>query len=172
MPPFAITKYQPTPQGLTELATLLHANVDDGASVSFVLPFTLEDATDWWQTKVLPDPKRILLVATQNNEIVGSVQLLLDTPPNQPHRADVAKLLVHPKARRQGIARALMLALEAEARLHHRTLLTLDTVTGSAAEPLYLSLGFTLSGHIPAYASNTTQTTLESTTIFYKHLTP
>jgi hypothetical protein len=80
MPPTAITKYQPTPQGLTELATLLHANVHDGASVSFVLPFTLEDATDWWQTRVLPDPKRILLVATQNKEIVGSVQLLLDTP--------------------------------------------------------------------------------------------
>jgi hypothetical protein len=148
MPPIAITRYQPTPQGLTELATLLHANVHDGASVSFVLPFTLEDATHWWQSKVLADPHRLVLVAEQNNEIV------------------------HPKARRQGIARALMLALEAEARLHSRTLLTLDTVTGSAAEPLYLSLGYQQVGCIPAYALNHTSTSLESTTIFYKHLPP
>lgn len=156
---------------LNQLATLLHACVHSGASVSFVLPFSHDDAKHWWQTKVIPNLNtRILLAATQDNQILGAVQLLLDTPPNQPHRADVAKLLVHPDQRRQGIAKSLMLALEQHAKQHNRTLLTLDTVTGSPAQSLYQDLGYQIAGIIPGYALNYTSTSFEPTTILYKHL--
>ncbi|MBM3759389.1 MAG: GNAT family N-acetyltransferase [Acidobacteria bacterium] len=158
---------------LDQLATLLHACVHTGASVSFVLPFEHEDAKQWWLTKVAPQitqGNRILIAATQNHQIAGAVQLLLDTPPNQPHRADVAKLLVHPDARRQGIARSLMLELEQQATNHNRTLLTLDTVTGSHAQALYEDLGYHQAGIIPGYALNSTSTSFEPTTILYKHL--
>jgi len=165
--------FDPTEVDLDQLATLLLANVLGGASVSFILPFNHEDALAWWRTKVLPPlstGQRILMVASQNNEIIGSVQLILGMPPNQPHRADVAKLLVHPKARRQGVARMLMVELERLAASNGRALLTLDTVTGSAAEPLYQSLGYKLSGCIPGYALNTASTQLESTSIYYKQI--
>jgi GNAT superfamily N-acetyltransferase len=91
-------------------------------------------------------------------------------PPNQQHRAAVAKLLVHPDARRRGIAKALMIALEEIARFEGRTLLTLDTVTGAGAELLYSSLGYTTSGVIPGYARRALTPELESTTIMYKEL--
>lgn len=155
------------------LRHLLHACVAGGAGVSFVLPFSLEEAEFWWRAVVLPaveSGKRRLLVARWDGWIVGAVQLGLDTPPNQPHRADVMKLLVHPDARRKGIARALMVALEDQARLDGRTLLTLDTVTGDAAEQLYLSIGFVSSGVIPGYAWNPAKTKLDDATFFYKEL--
>jgi GNAT superfamily N-acetyltransferase len=90
--------------------------------------------------------------------------------PNQPHRAEVKKLLVHPDARRRGIARALMLALEDVAAAEGRTLLTLDTRTGDSAEPLYLSLGYHAAGVIPRYARGPHSPELESTTFLYKEL--
>ena len=160
---------------LNQLATLLHATVHDGASVSFILPFTNEDSLDWWRSKILPQAMngdRQILIArhTPTNTIVGSVQLILDMPPNQQHRAEVAKLLVHPAHRRNGLARSLMTALEHIATDENRTLLTLDTVTGSSAEPLYQSLGYQLSGIIPNYARTTHTPTLESTSIYYKQL--
>jgi ribosomal protein S18 acetylase RimI-like enzyme len=99
-----------------------------------------------------------------------SGQIDLATPPNQQHRAEVLKLLVHPWARRRGIARALMLAIEAVAQAEGRTLLTLDTWTGSAAEVLYLSLGYVAAGVIPRYARGSLTPELEPTTIMYKHL--
>ena len=113
---------------------------------------------------------RRILVARQNGRIVGTVQLDLDTPPNQPHRAEVTKLLVHPEARRQGIARQLMVALEEAARSARRTLLTLDTWTGSHAEQLYRSLGYTVVGVIPRYARGSITKELDGTTIMYKEL--
>ncbi|HEX6739118.1 MAG TPA: GNAT family N-acetyltransferase [Vicinamibacteria bacterium] len=102
--------------------------------------------------------------------IVGTVTLDLGTPPNQRHRAEVAKLLVHPVARRRGIARALMIALEAVARAEGRTLLTLDTWTGREAESLYRSLGYVVAGVIPRYARGSLTPELEGTTIMYKDL--
>jgi ribosomal protein S18 acetylase RimI-like enzyme len=113
---------------------------------------------------------RILLVARIESEIVGAVQLILDTPANQRHRAEVAKLLVHPKARRRGVARALMQAAESVARKEGRTLITLDTRTGDLAEPLYLSMGYIKAGIIPQYAVDPEGKKLEATSILYKQL--
>ncbi len=158
---------------LEMLAAVLHACVHSGASVSFVLPFSHAQAKAFWQEQVLPgvaSGTRRVLLARRPGRIVGTVQLDLATPPNQPHRAEVKKLLVHPDARRSGIARSLMTAIEEEARKAGRTLLTLDTVTGGAAEPLYLSLGYTPVGVIPRYALNHDSTKLESTTVMYKDL--
>jgi len=155
------------------LAQLLHACVLGGAGVSFVTPFSIDEARAFWFESVLPvvrNGKRRVLVARAENRIVGSVQLDLDTPPNQQHRAGVTKLLVHPEARRQGVARRLMLALEEMARAERRTLLTLDTVTGSAAEILYRALGFEVVGVIPDYARAALTTDLEATTVMYKRL--
>ncbi|HUI78597.1 MAG TPA: GNAT family N-acetyltransferase [Bryobacteraceae bacterium] len=158
---------------LDMLAEVLHAAVHAGASISFVLPFSLDDARAFWRERVLPGVAagtRRLLVAREGGRILGTVQLDLATPPNQQHRADVLKLIVHPDARRRGIARALMTAAEASARSAGRTLLTLDTVTGGHAEPLYLSLGYQLAGVIPRYARKALSPELESTSILYKEL--
>ncbi|MEZ5351118.1 MAG: GNAT family N-acetyltransferase [Bryobacteraceae bacterium] len=162
-----------TGEDLQMLAELLHAAVHVGASVSFVLPFPVEQAYDYWRNRVAPSVRagdRRLLVARQEGAIAGTVQLILDMPPNQPHRAEVAKLLVHPRARRQGIARALMGAVEDVARAEGRTLLTLDTRTGDAAEPLYLSMGYVLAGVIPRYARGPSGSGPEATSILYKEL--
>ena len=175
--PPAIAEWSPggprSQQDLEELSCVLHASVHAGASVSFILPFSLEDARTFWRTKVLPGVigrSRILLVARIESEIVGAVQLILDTPANQRHRAEVAKLLVHPQARRRGVARALMQAVENTARKEGRTLITLDTRTGDMAEPLYLSLGYVLAGIIPRYSIDPEGRKLEATTILYKEL--
>jgi GNAT superfamily N-acetyltransferase len=161
------------PADLDMLADVLHATVHGGGSVSFVLPFSLDAARDFWRDRVLPGVRagtRRVLVARIDGHIVGTVQIDLATPPNQPHRADVLKMLVHPDARRQGIARALMIAVEDAARVAGRTLLTLDTVTGGPAESLYRSLGYVTVGVIPGYALQTNGAQLEPTTIMYKVL--
>jgi GNAT superfamily N-acetyltransferase len=156
---------------LDSLAEVLHAAVHAGASVSFILPFSLDDARSFWREKVAPAVEsgaRRVLIARLDGRIAGSVQLILDTPPNQRHRAEIAKLLVHPEARRRGIARALMTAVEDLARSEGRTLLTLDTRTGDSAEPLYLSLGYLPAGVIPFYARGPASPELEPTTVMYK----
>ena len=158
---------------LEMLGDVLHACVHAGASVSFVLPFSRDDAKAFWSDQVLPGVtagSRCVLLALVANRIVGTVQLDLATPPNQPHRAEVKKLLVHPDVRRRGIATALMEAIEAEARKACRILLTLDTVTGGPAESLYRSLGYAVTGVIPGYALNFNSSILESTTILYKQI--
>jgi ribosomal protein S18 acetylase RimI-like enzyme len=141
---------------LEELAALLHACVHGGASISFMPPFPIGEARRFWVEKVAPGVaagSRYLLVARgEEGRILGSCQLNLGTPPNQPHRAEVEKVLVHPGARRRGLGQALMRALEAAARERDRSLLTLDTLSGSAAERMYLGLGYRLAGAIPRYA--------------------
>jgi len=163
------------------LAEVLHAVVHAGAGVSFFTPFSIDEARAFWVDKVLAEVRagrRRVLVARLgdinmlNRRIVGTVQLELEMPPNQQHRAAVAKLLVHPDARRFGIGRALMIALEEMARSERRTLLTLDTVSGSNAELLYRSLDFIAAGVIPRYARGALTPELEGTTIMYKELTP
>ena len=158
---------------LDMLADVLHAVVHTGAGVSFVVPFSLEEARDFWAEHVLPGVRagtRRVVVARQGERIVGTVQVDLATPPNQQHRGEVATLLVHPEARRHVIARALMLALEAIALSERRTLLTLDTWTGSSAEHLYRSLGYVTVGVIPRFARGSLTPELEGTTIMYKEL--
>jgi ribosomal protein S18 acetylase RimI-like enzyme len=155
------------------LAEVLHACVHAGASISFVLPFSLEDARAFWQEQVFPRiaaGTRRVLIARLDGKIAGTVQLDLATPPNQLHRAEVLKLLVHPDARRRGIGRALMLALEDAARAEGRTLLTLDTRTGDRAEPLYRSLGYVLAGVIPNYARGPLSGEFEATSFMYREL--
>jgi len=155
------------------LGALLHACVHDGASIGFVLPFTLAEGEAYWRNKVLPrvrDGCVILLAARMHDRIVGSVQLDCDTPPNQPHRAEVRKLLVHPDCRRQGIAKALMAAIERRAAALGRSLLTLDTRTGDHAEPLYAALGYRTAGIIPGYCRDPLAAKLDPTTVMYKAL--
>lgn len=158
---------------LPGLASLLHACVMAGASVNFILPFTEAEAEAFFERKVrgpVAAGTRKLWIAESGGQIVGTVQLDIDTPPNQPHRAEVTKLLVHPDARRRGIARDLMAALQAQSVALGRTLLTLDTRTGDAAEPLYTSLGFVTVGTIPGYCLDPLKDRLDATTLMYKRL--
>jgi ribosomal protein S18 acetylase RimI-like enzyme len=158
---------------LHELAALMHACVHDGASIGYVLPFTAADSEAFWTVNVSPGVRegtRALLAAKRDGAIVGSVQLDYDTPPNQPHRAEVRKLLVHPKFRRQGIGRALMAEVETRATGLKRSLLTLDTRTGDSAEPLYASLGYVAVGIIPGYCLDPLHARFDSTTVMYKAL--
>ena len=160
-------------RNIGELANLLHACVHAGASVGFILPFALSEAEAFWRSKVLPGvatERRILLIALDGARIVGTVQLGHDTPANQPHRADVSKLLVHPDRRRRGIARRLMSELETYARSLRRSLLTLDTRTGDMAEPLYSSMGYQTAGFIPNYCQDPFEPKLDATTVMYKNL--
>lgn len=154
------------------LTELLVDVVRSGASVSFMWPLERGEAEAFWR-RVLAGVGTpggpVVLVAEVDGRVTGSVQLHPAWPPNQPQRADVAKLLVHSDFRRRGIARALMVALEAEARRMRRTLLTLDTVTGSAADRLYRSLGYVECGQIPRYAMMPDGSWC-ATTIFYKQL--
>ena len=154
------------------LAELLRDCVAAGASVNFVIPFSLEDSRSYWRDKVSPALQaghRDVLTAHVAGRLAGTVQLDCNTPPNQPHRADVSKLLVHPDYRRQGIARALMMALEENASQRGRRLLTLDTATDDA-EALYRSLGYRRSGVIPGYALDAAGEHFLDTIIMYKTL--
>lgn len=157
---------------LEALAGILHDSVLHGASVNFVQPFPLEAARAYWQRQLpsLRDGAAILFVARRDGMVVGTVMLGLDTPPNQRHRADIKKLLVHSSARRRGLARALMQAAEAEARRRGLTLLTLDTEHGSNAEPLYHAMGYTLLGILPEYALSADGGTKQPCAFFYKTL--
>jgi ribosomal protein S18 acetylase RimI-like enzyme len=158
---------------LDDLTGILHAAVNGGASVNFILPYTPDDARAFWLEKVrpaLPNGGRILLVARCRERIVGTVQLILDLPPNQAHRAEVTKLLVHPDSRRCGIGERLMIELEAQARAHGRSLVTLDTTTGSAAERLYRRLGYRVTGCVPAFSLAPDGSGYDATTYMYKVL--
>jgi GNAT superfamily N-acetyltransferase len=155
------------------LARILVACVDAGASVSFFAPLAMQVARDFWR-KAASDVARgekILLAAWLNGDMVGTVQLDLATPENQPHRAALAKMLVHPVARRHGIARTLLTRAEAEAPTAGRRLLTLDTQEGGEAEALYRSTGWTEVGRIPGYALFADGSPCH-TVLFYRELGP
>ena len=158
---------------IAEFGALLKACVDDGASVNFIAPFTQGEAETYWREKILPGleaDRRIVLGADIDGRLAGTVNLDIDTPANQVHRGEVSKLLVHPDFRRRGLARALMGEIELQARAHARTLLTLDTLTGDNAEPLYASIGYITAGIIPDYCRNVHEDRLSSTTLMYKKL--
>ena len=155
---------------IDQLATLLIDCVDGGASVSFMHPLSRDKATAFWR-RVAADVAtgaRALLVVDDAQGIVGTVQLVLDQPENQPHRADVSKMLVHRRARRQGLGAALMRGAEDVARACGKTVLVLDTASPEA-ERLYARLGWQACGTIPDYAL-LPHGGLCATTYFYRRL--
>ena len=133
------------------LAEVLHDAVAGGASVSFMADFSRADAVDYFRDIAgeVAAGRRLLFAA---GEIDGTAQLILETPPNQPHRAELAKMLVHRRARRRGLGRELFDAVCAAARRRGRTLLTFDTISGAEGERLYLACGCVKAGEIPGYA--------------------
>ena len=139
---------------LDGLAAVLHDCVEGGASVSYMAPFSDEDARAAFDGFVAEaaSGRRLIVAAFDEKELVGTVQVILALPPNQPHRGEIAKLLVRRSARRRGIARLLMERAEAEAHAEGKTLLVLDTVTGDPAEALYEGMGWTRVGVIPNFA--------------------
>jgi len=154
------------------LAQVLCDCVEGGASVSFMQPLSPERAAAFWRDVALgvAGGERALMVAEDaQGTVVGTVQLVLAQPENQPHRADVAKMLVHRRARRQGVAALLLHAAETEAAREGKSLLVLDTVTGGDAERLYARLGWQRCGEIPGYAL-WPEGGLCGTTIFFKSL--
>jgi GNAT superfamily N-acetyltransferase len=139
---------------LGQLASVLVDCVEGGASVSFMAPFAQSDGLAFFRkvANSVASDNTVLLAATLDGRIIGTVQLGLDTPPNQPHRADIKKMLVHRSARGRGVGAALMAAVEEEARRHSRWLLVLDTVPGENGYRLYQRAGWTECGTIPNYA--------------------
>jgi GNAT superfamily N-acetyltransferase len=135
------------------LAEVLIDCVEGGASVSFMHPLSLAKAQDFWRrvAEGVADGKRALLVAEDAAGLAGTVQLILDQPENQPHRADLSKMLVHRRARRRGLGAALLKAAENLAHDCGKSLLVLDTASGDA-ERLYAALGWQRCGVIPDYA--------------------
>jgi Acetyltransferases len=157
------------------LSAVLIDCVEGGASVSFMAPLTRERADAFWTgvAEGVAAGERILLVAQEpeGGQILGTVQVVLRQPENQPHRADIAKMLVHRAARRRGVGAALMRAAEEAARAAGKSVLVLDTVTGGDAERLYARLGWSRAGVIPNYAL-WPQGGFCDTTVFYKQLQP
>jgi GNAT superfamily N-acetyltransferase len=156
---------------IDQLADVLTDCVDGGASVSFMHPLTHERAAAFWRSAAqgVAAGERALLVAEDVQGICGTVQLVLAQAENQPHRADLAKMLVHRRMRSQGLGEALMRAAEATARDCGKTLLVLDTITGSTADDLYTRLGWERVGEIPDYALMPLGG-LRGTTVFYRRL--
>ena len=152
------------------LAELLVDAVESGAAVSFLAPLTVERATDWWRTTLAnADSRAIFIVARDADGIAGTVQLHPAWAPNQPHRGEIAKLLVHRRRRRTGLGTQLMLAIEDTARRAGFDLLTLDAKRGEAAEQLYRQLGWVHAGTIPRFAFDSDGTPHDAV-IFYKEL--
>ena len=155
---------------LRSLALLLVDAVESGAAVSF-LTVTEAQALDWWRKQFgAPASGSIVLVARDELGIVGSVQLHPSWAPNQPHRADVAKLIIHRRARRRGLGAEMMAAVEREAAKAGYRLLVLDSKRGDAGERLYRRLGWNVVGTIPRFALDTDGRTPHDTVVFYKEL--
>jgi GNAT superfamily N-acetyltransferase len=158
---------------LPGLAGLLVDVVEGGAGVSFLAGVTEAEAEAWWAERADAVASGVItpIVALDGDRIVGSVLLLRSRNPNSPHRAEIGKVLVLRSHRRRGIAAAMMAAAEDRARADGRWLLILDTVTGSAAEAMYRSLGWTVTGVVPNH-SLLTDGTPAPTTFFWKDLRP
>jgi ribosomal protein S18 acetylase RimI-like enzyme len=159
------------PEAAPRLAEILAQTVAAGGSVHFMDPTPMDEAQAYWAKALAAAGAgdRVVLGGFVDGRLEGTVSLYLDTPPNQPFRAEIWKLMVAPEARRQGIARKLMIAAEALAVERGRTLLNLDTATEGGASELYESLGWSLSGIIPDYAYKP-QGGLTGTAIYYKRI--
>ncbi|OKP78816.1 GCN5 family acetyltransferase [Paenibacillus helianthi] len=154
------------PETLQQLNKLIIDVVEDGASIGFLPPLGAEEAGTYWQGVLAPGI--LLWVAMEGESIVGTVQLHPVIKPNAPHRAEIAKLMVHPGHRRKGIARLLMDSAEQAAAANGRTLLVLDTREGDPSNLLYQSRGFVEAGKIPDYVISG-DGKMSATVIYYKH---
>jgi ribosomal protein S18 acetylase RimI-like enzyme len=155
------------------LALLLVDTVESGAAVSFLSPLSLMHAEQWWrETLSSAHPKAVFLVARDAHGIVGTVQFQPAWAPNQPHRAEVVKLMVDKRCQGKGLGTRLMTAIEHAAGEAGYTLLTLDARSGGAAEKLYRHSGWIAVGSIPQYAVDPDGVNMHATTIFYKQLRP
>ncbi|MCM3292643.1 GNAT family N-acetyltransferase [Paenibacillus sp. MER 180] len=152
---------------IEELADLLVQVVEDGASIGFLPPILHREARDYWANLLNPDIK--LWIAVQHEHVVGTVQLHFCGKPNGNHRAEIAKLMTRPQARRTGVGRALMRTVEAAAWNDGRTLLVLDTREGDPSNLLYRSIGYQQAGIIPSYARSANGN-LDATVLYYKLL--
>jgi ribosomal protein S18 acetylase RimI-like enzyme len=152
--PIRIAALTASPEIRAALADILVETVAHGGSVSFMHPLSTTDATAFWDKALAAAERgeRIVLGAWDGDVLAGTVTLLLDLPPNQPHRAEIAKMMTRVSHRGRGIASALMRAAEATAVERGRTLLVLDTATDEGAAGLYEKLGFALAGEIPDFA--------------------
>ena len=154
MPGIDIRPLIASPDTRAQLASLIIEVVAGGGSVSFMHPLSQDDAAGFWDSALAAadDGKRVVLGAWDGEVLAGTVTLLLDCPPNQPHRGEIAKLMTRLSHRGQGIAAALMRAAEALAVQRGRTLLVLDTASDGGAAGLYEGLGYVRAGEIPDYA--------------------
>ncbi|MFF2529881.1 GNAT family N-acetyltransferase [Brevibacillus sp. DP1.3A] len=152
---------------LRQLSQLLVDVVEDGASLGFLPPMQLEEARVYWTS--VPNEHVKIWVAVQEDVIVGAIQLHLVSRPNGLHRAEIAKLMVHPRAQRQGIGRGLMLLAEARALAENRSLLVLDTRAGDPSNQLYQSMGYQEAGRIPGFA-RAADGSLHDTVLYFKTL--
>ncbi len=158
---------------LNQLIDILQHTVNNGAAVGFIAPLSTERAKQFWQQSVRPEVEngaRVLFLAVEDGRAVGTAQLILAMPDNQPHRGEASKVMVHPSFRRRGAAYALMQALEKEAKAHGRWQMTLDTQSGKGAEIFYKRFGYRVAGMIPNYAQNATDDAFHATTYMYKTL--
>jgi GNAT superfamily N-acetyltransferase len=156
----------------SQLCELLVDAVDSGASVGFLPPLSSDEAAEYWRSVIgaMRENSRVLLAAVEGGDIQGSVQMALEMRANGNHRAEVMKLFVHRRARRRGLAKALVAEVESTARLLGRTLLIMDTRKGSEAEQMLHLLGYSRFGEVPGYARSANGK-LHTTSFFYRQLT-
>jgi GNAT superfamily N-acetyltransferase len=160
-------------ENIRALSHLLVDTVESGAAVSFMLPLSHADADAWWrETTASASPRAVFLVARDAQGIVGTVQLHPAWAPNQPHRAEISKLMVHRRAQRHGLGEALMRAIEEAARDAGFRLLTLDAKRGVAAERLYRRMGWIAIGTFPRYALDPDRAAMHDAVVFYKEFEP
>jgi GNAT superfamily N-acetyltransferase len=168
-----ILSAEEVPNAIPRLAEILIDAVAAGAGVSFMHPLSQSDAEHYWRSQIVDvaSGKGFIFVCEDGKagEIAGTVMLQRPWAPNQPHRADVAKLLVHRQHRRKGVASALMLAVEEKAKALGLKLITFDAVAGGGAETFYRTMGYTPAGVIPDYAYSG-DGKLDATMFFYKTL--
>ena len=156
-----------------DLCRVLMDSVAGGAAISFMTPVPKADAERFWLQDVataVESGSRRLFGAFVDQRLVGTVQLVLGMPPNQPHRAEISKMIVHPDGRRRGLGKALMNEALTVAKRVGKTLVTLDTRTGDVAEPLYRGVGFKESGVIPDFAYDPDGSAKHATTYMYRYL--
>lgn len=158
---------------LEDLGDVLRASVLDGAAIGFMATLSEAEAQRFWRDQVgqgVAARTRVLLGAFDGERLVGSVQVILGMPPNQPHRAEIAKMMVHPHYRRRRIGQALMAAALARAAGADKTLVTLDTRTGDVSERFYREMGFQQAGVVPDYAFDPDGQARHATTFMYRYI--